>query len=404
MDQTKYILYLLGYETEGLGRLVTPDDERLALLATPFRRHLNEVNRFLFNGGVVVDTREQGPKQTWIKEQVKKIKLATLLDNLWEECAIHGKIAIGLHPNGKGLYDTPTTPYFDVKESDSGELESALLYAFKEDKVHVTEYTKSQYIVYAPIPVEEHWQGKRGKRKAYDHNYGFVPVQIVRNTRQGSPEFDQAAIDMAVEIAVLSSSAAENFYYFGHQLIASPNKQEMLTAIANRTRVVTQESEKDGGPPTVLDMAPTPDTFLKFLENLNANLAEHLGSPIVKLNLRSDLSSLTLKLTHGATIATATKKWQAFITEGLEPLFGKMLLMQAYEGRLGGVYIDEPDTYQVDIMRAQSLFQKSALESTQQLEVVDRLISLGIRPTYALAEEYYTHLTEEQVAGLFEPA
>jgi hypothetical protein len=392
----KYRLYLLGYNVEGMGRLVSQEDERLPLLATPFRRHLNEVNRFLFDGGVNVDTRTSGPKQDWVNEQVLRLNLSKTLENLWEQVAIYGKAYIGLHPDGNGHYKWVLYTSYNVKE------DKVECYATDEKGlVWRTDYEPFSYGIYSPQKGNDFALGKKAHRKEYPHNYPFAPGFEIKNSR--GPEFDLAAIEMATEIAVQTSAAAENFYYFGNQIIATPNRNEALEAIANRTRVLTREPESEGGVPTVLDVKATPETFIKLLENLNASLADHLGSPIVHLNLRSDLSSLTLKLTYSGTIGTAQKKWQALITEGVEPIFGKMLLMAAYDEQLGSVSASDPETYKVSIMRSQPYFKESAMDRAQQLEVVDKLISLGVRPTYALASEYYTSLTEAQVDDLLGP-
>lgn len=395
-----YRLYLLGYNVEGLGRLQTNDGYRLPLLATPFRRHLNEVNRFLFDGGVVVDTRESGPKQDWVTELAKRLKLSSTLTDLWEKIAVYGSVLLAIHPDGANFYKWATYTTFEQEKDSNGTIQKVCAFSTdSEGLIWQVDYTAKEYLVFPPRKPND----KPGRPKRTPHPYKFVPVYEIKNNTAATSEFDLAAIDMATEIAVQFSSAAENFYYFGAQIIATPNKREALDMISTRSRVLTKESAEEGGAPSVLDLKPTPEYFIKLIENLNANLADHLGSPVVHLNLRSDLSSLTLKLTHQGTIGTAQKKWESIVTEGVEPVFGLMLLMSAYDGLRADVTSTDPSTYKVDIMRNRAYFQESALEKSQQLDVVDKLISLGIRPSYALSEEYYAHLTEAQVEALIEP-
>jgi len=399
-----YRLYLLGYNVESLGRLVTPDDERVPLLATPFRRHLNEVNRFLFNGGVVVDTHEMGPKQEWVTSLADTLKLSSRLDDLWESIAIYGQVMLGIHPDGNGLYRWVAYTNFTLNKDANGVVESAEGRVVKDGSIWITRYNKETYEIYKPLKLGDYAIGtKPTLSESIPHPYRFTPVQELRNNTLGTSEFDLGAIDMAVEIALQVSAAGDNLYYFGNQMIASPNREETLQVIQNRSRVLTREAEADGGVPVVLDIKPTPEGYEKYVEDLNNSLAEHLGSPIVKLNLRSDLSSLTLKLTHQGVISTASKKWQSIITEGIEPAFGLMLLMSAYEGARSDVTLTDPASFKVDIMRKAGFFEESPLERKQKLEVVSALIELGIRPTYVLAEEYYGHLTEAQVEALMEP-
>jgi len=395
-----YRLFLLGYNVEGLGRLETANGARLPLLATPFRRHLNEVNRFLFDGGVVVDTRQPGPKQDWVTELAARLKLGSVLDSLWEKLAVYGRVLLGLHPDGEGFYRWAIYTNYELEHDTNGNIVHASAFTTDDQgTVWRTVYTPKEYQVYPARRLNE----RERNPNRIKHSYPFAPVCELRNNSLGISEFDIAAIEMATEIAVQYSAAAENFYYFGNQIITTPNKRETLDAIATRSRVLTQESEAEGGRPSVLDLKATPEHALKLIENINANLADHLGSPIVHLNLRSDLSSLTLKLTHQGTIGTAQRKWESIITEGVKPTFGRMLLMAAYDGLRSDVTSTDSASYNVDIMRTRPYFQESALEKSQRLVVVDSLISLGIRPSYALAEEYYTHLTEAQVEDLLNP-
>ena len=427
LELIRYREYLLGYNVPGMGRLSSKlPSGRLPLLATPFRRHLNSVNRFLFSGGVTIDVNNavsKDPRQEWLKLMSRKVQLDTLLDSLWEKGAITGELFISIIQNADrygnateyfdyGVYDKTE---FDADYDSYGNLLEATVTTVRQmdyenrgeiDVVFKSKYTPEAYLVWPPVPLEKAKINDFGEPEEQPHPYGFVPGVVIKNTHNGTrgsegvSEFDVASIELATEIAILMVDAAENLHYFGSQLVVTPDVKGTLKALAARSRVLQSLPDADGGKPETLDMKPMPQGHAEYVAQLNENLADHLGSPIVTDRVAGDTSSLTLRLLNAPIIDTAEKKWSAYVSSGVEELLALSLQMAAFEGILGNVNPMDPETYSISMSRKQPYFAPTPGEKQQSLSVVQSLVEIGIRPEVALEMEYFTNYSEEQIVQM----
>jgi len=123
-----------------------------------------------------------------------------------------------------------------------------------------------------------------------------------------------------------------------------------------------------------------------------------MGTPLVELNQRSDISSLAMKLGHAATIATAQVKYDHVVGRELTTLLENLLVMAAFQGTLADVYTDDPLSYRLTLSRNIDPFPTTPKEKSEMLDVVAKLISLGIDPAHALSSEYYLTLTPDELS------
>jgi hypothetical protein len=433
-DEIKHIQtveYLSGFSVPGLGKLYSTKAEknRIPLLASPFVRHMNAVNRFLFSGGVKVDVVGQvapDPRQEWVDLMADHIKLDSLVDTIWEQGAITGEVFIAFHQN-VDRFGNPTE-FFDIRVYDKtefvpqfdtwGNLEQVEVLSVrtrKDERGKLKEvlfkaiFSTEFYMIWPEVDMKDAKMGRFPEPTITPHRYQFVPGVVIKNkgqdpTERGESQFDQAAIDMACEVVLQMADASSNFHYFGHQIIVSPDVEETVKNLRSRSRVLQKLPNEDGGSPEVLSMDPVPDNHEKFIDRIEESLMDHLGTPIVesKGGVSREVSSLTLRILHSEAIATANRKWSAYVDDGIEPLFSKLLLAAGFEGILGQVTPLNPDTHKVAITRRLPFFPESPVEKSQKLDVVDRLVILGVNKAEALSREFFTNMSAEEVLELLD--
>lgn len=419
VQRKKDIEYLLGFDIPGSGRLYgNLKHNRIPLLGSPFSEHLNEVNRFLFDGGISFDIQgadSDDPRQEWLNMQLEHMGLAAKLKDLWKTGAITGEVfaafQLSRDPNGslRSVYNVKfydRSEYTPVYDDDDNLLEVQVfsLYSHKgADMVFKRTYTSEAYIEWPMMTLQEALKKNLPEPEIFPHAYGAVPGAIIRNQRDissndGIPEFDCGSVDMAIEIALQLCDAASNYHYFGEPKLLSPDPEETLNEIRQRSQVLLKDSEDANGNPEYLGMPPLPPGHPKYIEQLVYNLRKKLGSPIADSSGVSDgTSSLTLRMLNAATISTAEDRWQTYVNEGLCPLFKNMLIAAAFDGILGNVTPLDPSTHMIKVKRKKPYFPESPTERQTSVNLAESLIMLGIAPEIALSEEVYKTLTPEEV-------
>ena len=418
IQRKKDIEYLLGADLPGSGRLTGNfDKNRLPMLATPFTAHLQEVNRFLFDGGLSIDVigaEANDPRQDFLDEQIRYMRLSSKLQDIWKTGAITGEIfaTYQLAKDSMGEYLSKyKVKFFDRSEytpvyDDYGNLTEVKVFALYsvdgEEKVLKINYKPGVVERWPLMSVQEALRKNLPAPDVFPHPYKEVPGVIIRNKESvscstGLPEFDAASIDMATEIAIAICDAASNYHYFGDPKILSPDPVGTLKEIRSRAQVMYKDDELAAGKPEYMQMQPVPSDHPQFLEMLTQNLRKHLGSPIPDTKGGAELSSLTLRIMNAATISTAEARWQTYVEDGLRPLFEKLLIASAYDGILGNVTPLDPDTHALNIKRKRPYFPQTPAERQQAINNADSLIMLGVSKEVALSEEVYTELTAEQV-------
>lgn len=406
-DHLKLIDYLLGWNvrTDKIYRATRGGRQ----LASPLKRHLNEVNRFLFAGGVVIDVVDadpDDPRQMLLDAVNRGNYLDSLLESIWERVASTGELIILFYPilnDEDRFYQLET---YDRSEFYwNSETQSYCIASYASDgywdllEVDATEIRWYERLKY--------WRRDWGSPvQVYEHGYPFIPVAKLRNSisdhsLQGQPEFDRLALDLATEICVAQLDAASNYHFFGNPFFISPDPRETLEALRQRQQVLQGKTNQEEQDVEILDAPKLPPDHPKFVEKLEKELASHLGSAWVPDEPPSDTSSLTLRLLHARSIATAKTKWQLLVNDGLENLQSKLLKASAFDGILASVNPSDPDTYSVRITRATETFDPSPAEMLQQLSVAEALRALGVKPEVAL-QEFYVGKSEEQIIELLE--
>lgn len=419
--------YLLGYDMAGFAQFENGYGERLPLLSSPFSRHLRQVNRFLFSGGLnatAVNHDSDDPANIFLDEQYDKIKLDALLEGILERGMVTGEILLTFQQQ----LDPVTgeiEPYYDVKIYDAlefshgvtdiaGEPEECYTISYiveHDDRDHLFKkiITRSLFIQFPLIPLEqaESFEWSLAQAQVVAHDYGFLPATVLKNklmpgTVQGIPEFNRAAIEIATEIAKLDVDMASNHHYFGSPLIASPDPKQMNKDLKARRQVVEKLPNEDGGSPEILNFQPVPETALKQQDRLERSLAQMLGTDdFGSADVKSDLSSLTLRLLNGNSISLAEEKALLYIG-GLQVLFGKLLRAAAIDGVIADVSAADPASYKVLITRKKPYFEETPAERSQNIGNAAALVELGIRREVALQKYVFSDLTEQEVLELME--
>ena len=415
--------YLLGYDGKSHGKLATIDysEDRLPILNTPLRRHLNEVYRFLFSGGIqadVVGADNEDPRQTLINNFIETNKLNSLLYTIWEMGASTGEILLTYSQSedkeGKpvsnyslDLYDaTEFTPIY----GKSGELFSVVILKIRQidnkDYLFKTEIDSNNFIVYPKVELRKAHNHKFTNPEIIPHNWGVVPAVVIENLQtplgtRGLPEFDKASLEIALEIASATLDSASNHHYFANPIFLSPDPEETRRELQARVQVLLKEPEEDGGKPELLQPIPMPSSHKELVTKLEKNLAEHLGTSYGTDTAPPDTASVTLKLLNAKTISTAEERWSRYAADGLVNLLGKLLISAGVDGVLTSVNANDPSTYHLEIRRKQPYFTTTPQEKLQILTIAESLINLGVRREVAL-REFYPDKTDEQILSLFD--
>ncbi|CBA17880.1 virion structural protein [Acaryochloris phage A-HIS2] len=419
----KDIEYLFGYNMPGTARLFGKlEKNRIPLLACPLQEHLNAVNKFLFDGGIMVDSVDatpEDPRQIWLDRQLEHMGIQSKLTDLWERGAITGELFLGFwmtkDPDGnmREIYDVQMydrSEYVPVYDAYNNLIEVKVFSVYAEDGedyVHKVNYTREAYIKWPKMTLYDCLHKELPDPEEYPHEYRDVPGVILRNGRQidtmrGTPEFNYGAIDMACEIAIQVCDAASNYHYFGDPKILSADPRVTLKEIQRRSQVLSKSEDERGGAPEFMEITPVPSGHPKFIENLTRNLRNKLGSPLVDASGASDgTSSLTLRLLHTSTISTAQNKWKTYVDEGLAILFKKMLIAAAYDGILGNVNPMDSSTSMITVRRAQPFFPRSPQEMQTAATLADSLIAMGVKREIAL-KQVFPELTSEQILDMLE--
>jgi hypothetical protein len=423
LKQLQLVEFLIGFDISPTGRLILDSGNPAPRLVSPFNSYLEKVNRFLFGGGLVVDlvnAKTEDARQIWLTSQLKRMRLNTLANLAWRRGATTGEVAIvftqATSENGEAsMYfntDLFDYPEFTPECDQNGNLLAIHVLASRfidgEEMIFKATYARDGYTFWEPVPVDKasnkEWLASG---KFTPHNYRRVPGVVIRNKLEdpkarGLSDFDKAACDIATELILQEVNSCENHWFFGHPFISSDDPDNVLEAIRMRSQVLQAGSKDDGGHPIILNPPTMPESHERLIERLQRNLADHLGVSSTIDQTPNEMSSLTLRLLNAATISVAEDKWANYVVEGLEPLLGTMLVAAGAEGVLAGVWASDPSTHEVKISRAQPYFPTAPAEKQALLSVAEQLVSLGVKREVALAREYFTDLTIEQVGEMLD--
>ncbi|MGL4639039.1 MAG: hypothetical protein ACRCVX_04815, partial [Shewanella sp.] len=263
---------LLGYDLPGMGRLYSPDQKALPVLATPLRRHLNTITDFAFNGGITVEPKDlqaSPAKKSWLVEMNSRLRSDTFLQAVYEKAAISGECLIGFYPSMNRFTGT-TDGYWEWAVFEPAHVVSHLakgqssykakeVYRTKDDRVMETNWEFSQTGIKKYRPRPEGYIDDLVLDWKVEFNYPVPPAYVFQNTPDSKPEFDKAALSMALEITLQHLGIAENNLYFSNQLIESLQPALVMRAIKSRTKVF--QGGQDGKPSThAIDLKEVPES------------------------------------------------------------------------------------------------------------------------------------------------
>lgn len=414
-ETLQIIEYLSGYDVnlnleyqrlhnKGLGYKRSP------LLTTPFRIYLSTVDRFLFSGGITPEVYRsdlEDPRSILVNQVFNENRLNATLSEVWERGSITGEVALVFSQNT--LNGKPITgyklDYYDktefTPEYNGNVLEGLKVLTLREFEGKTYWHKFNLYPDrFETFPLVEYGTEHRvnwDKIKETKANlWGILPSVVIQNKPnakgRGLSDFDKASVDMAIELAIANLDNAEQHHFFSNPLFLSNDPKETLKSLKQRVQVLFSDEES---PITLLQPSAIPDSSFTFKDKLKDALFEHLGISGSADNVPSDTSSITLRLLHSKSIATAENKWDNYVTNGLAPLFGKILIASAIDGQVLGVSKGDPDSYRVNFRRNRSYFPYSPLEKQQASIVAEALINLGVKPEIALKEVYPDMKTEE---------
>jgi hypothetical protein len=410
----KLIKYLYGIDSSCKHSAVF-DSRRNKILpvnSSPIKEYINDVNRFLFAGGINVDldkSLQDSPHQLLIEESLRVNKFNSILESLWKYLAITGEVLI-LVRFKDGL------PYFEYFEKENfkptyvgNELTEVLIKELIEIDEELYEYRlkiNRQFYVEYPLVLAD--QADRydwdANQELIDHPYGVTPGVIIQNTKdiknslRSTSEFSYSDIRLAISIITMEYGLDENVYFFGNPLIDSPDPERTIKALNNLSQVLEKLPNEDGGGHTLLQPQPLTSTELDYLKYKKESFRRNLGVTSPYETKLTDVSGVALRIMNDGLISRAQSKWQTIVEDGFSSLFQLILTMAS---RLNLV----SDLGKVDfsINRIKPYFEQTSKEKIESLEVARQLIELGIDRSEALRETYYTNLSLEEIEEKLRP-
>lgn len=416
MDKyTELIWYLAGENTStNYDEIYSKEKKKnLPPIASPISMYINEVNRFLFDGGINVsmsrpELDKNEVKKGYVDEIIQYNSLQSKLYSIWETGVIEGEVLIVPRLETSEYYKFDFYPkseftYSGMKEQLEVNVEK-MIYDEKEDEYYVfkLDITPNEYINYPLVK----WKDKDivewdKMKKKINHDYKFTPVIIIKNREKitedrGLSDFNYAAIKQACSIILLIFDGLENVHLFGNPYIISPDPEDTLHRIQNRVQVL--ESSDTEGKIDSLSFNSISSQHLQLIDTLNDEFAKMMG---IKNNLSgsssNDLSSLTLRIQNSTTISKAESKWRNYVDDGIKPLLENVLIMASVDGILPSVNPELQESFDLNIVRNKEYFPPSPSEKLKLIEMATSLTELGVDRVEALKETIWSNLSSEEI-------
>lgn len=401
LASVKIIDYLLGVNCSEL--ISCKETKRLAMDKTPiqvnpFKYYLGQINRFLFSGGLSINT-DNEQQLEFLNNFWKLSNFPALLENYLERTSVTGEILmLPRYENGEYKINFYECLEFGIKDDKLIILTTkkvgndTFYYRFDVDS--------ENYYHYPLFNVKTHTKPDWKVEKVEPHGYNENPWVIVKNkyclkAARGKSDFDDAAISMCCQLLLQYGAASENFYFFGQPWFASPDPKDTLRRIKSRINVFQKLGPEDGGSVELLSRSGMPKEQSVYIKELANNLYRHLGISVQSdINGKTDLSYVALKLLNEDTISTAETKWISLVENGLEPL----LELISRLGKLDKVWVGEPE--KVELKRKKPYFNLSAKEQLDLLTISERLVEAGVDTIKAYKFGIFGHLDEAEIEEL----
>lgn len=371
--------------------------------------YLSEVNRFLFSGGISVTLRAgDDHRKAFLDDILRANQLNSKLESIFFEGSIGGELFILIRPT----YDSYRFEFFDsteytpIYENDSLQRVEVLAKRHIDGepylyKLVVDTETFSEWDL---VPASQEQKLTTTTPNVQDHTYGFVPGVVIKNkvslsSKRGIPEFNYAACRIAANFAIGFFDSFENLHFFGNPILSSVDPEDTLRRLQQRIQVHEKDSTEPNSSLEALRLDSLSETHLKLLDRYRQNFYSMMG---IRLSTEAprEFSSLALRLLNGTTINKAETKWEAYVSDGLEPLLNKVLNVAVRDGHLVGFDTEENA---VRVSRKRPYFPLSPTDQLQSLAIAERLIDLGVDRAVALQETVYRELSIEEIQSKLSP-
>lgn len=412
--------YLQGDENECKSSELYSKDRRKYLppIASPINWYINEVNRFLFSGGLnfsmeFPDFDSQGIKSEYLEEIINFNDLQSKLYSIWELGAIEGELLLVPRlVNDLYQIDVYTKDEFEYIYKE-GKLYEVIIkrYVHYEDEnktyIYRMDIDQEKYTNYPLVP---EWEIESFKWEEngieFPHEYGFTPVVIIKNRvkvteDRGISDFNHSTTKQAAAILLATYDALENIHLFGNPLFISPDPKDTLDRLKNRVQVLESSPDSDGRIDS-LKFNSISSQHLELIDKLEKEFNNSMG--IARQDVTpNEMSSLALRILNSSTIAKAESKWTNYVESGLRPLMEMILIMSSQDGILSSINRDARETYAISILRNENYFPMSPQEQVQNLEVATRMVELGVDRAQALKETIWSHLSIQEIEARLNP-
>ena len=267
MDKNSFIdvtRYLYGQSDTCASNFVRDNvrNIRLPVASTPMKEYVQDVNRFLFSGGIYATFKNLPDDHYGAKQIQKLIKryFTNQLFSLWETISTTGEVLITYEIfNGEVSLE-----FFDVREFEPKfDKEGSL----KEVKVKTRVRMDGELYIYKfdlrpgirveyPLVKEREshnydWQANANPRvlKTKEVQACLVKTNHGVTSNRGTSDFSYSSLNLSLSITRLEYGLDENEYFFGNPLIDSPDPSETIYRLNKKVQVLTKMPADEGGGP-----------------------------------------------------------------------------------------------------------------------------------------------------------
>jgi hypothetical protein len=350
----------------------------LKVVNSPLSYYLGQVNRFLFSGGVTVNTESEAAK-TFLSTFNNQNHFLRKLDQLWERVAVTGEILLLSYLNQDG-----SNFNLEIFEKDQYKIKGDLatikviVKIDNKDFIRKIKANKEAIYLYELVPLEKsnsvNWvKVPYTEVKAYGIlPYTLVSAKVDLNTNRGITLFNDAIKTMALMQLTLSLDLCENVHFFGQPWIASTDPEDVLRRLQERKQVFPKDSDETGNSVDILSPPTLDRNAIDWVESFDDKILLALGINTRKKasDVSENVSSLTLKLQYQETIDVAETVWSNLVDHGLVPFYENLLAIAKSAGII-------PIVDNVEISRIKPYFYKTPLEISQELANMELLASHG---------------------------
>lgn len=376
--------------------------------SSPLSEYVNDVNRFLFSGGITLDSDlpSDHPAQL-LAEKFSAKCIKPYLNSIWESVAIAGELLAVIRISS-GQY---SLEWFDPREYtlkwEKGELEkisvktrveidgTIYIYRFDIDSRQFWEYP----LVKEPEAGYYDWE----KNKTItDHGLGRLPAHLIKvnpsiKTRRGCSEFPLAALNLSQSICTIEYGLDENLYFFGNPFFDSPDPRATIKDLNEKRQVLQKLPNDEGGGHTLLQPQTLSGDELAYLQFKKESFKRLMGITNTQETRLTDASGVALRIMNDGLISKAQVKWVEVVDDGLEGLT-RLFMNCAHQAGLVVMPLVDPN---FSYHRSEPFFIQTEAERLQSLDVAERLFDMGLDRAIALQLTVFPHLGIGQIEEMF---